>query len=78
MARKHNEDELLRSLSKKNDVRIYPHHKQIKILSEKVYKKGESIDNPKKRHDLGNNSWGKIDFLINYKGYTKSFVPEFN
>lgn len=28
-------------------------------------------------NDLGNKSWGKIDFLVNYCGYVQLFVPEF-
>jgi hypothetical protein len=68
MARKHNEDEVLRTLRQKNDVRIVGN--QILILNGK---------NPKfqKQNDLGNGSWGKIDFLKNHKGYFLRNVSEF-
>lgn len=68
MARKHNEDEVLKNLRKKNDVRIIGN--QIFVLNGK---------NPKhqKQNDLGNGSWGKIDFLRNHKGYVLINVSEF-
>jgi hypothetical protein len=28
------------------------------------------------QHDLGNGSWGKIDFLVNHCGYRQMFVAE--
>jgi hypothetical protein len=67
--RKHNLDEVLRSLSKKHDCRIQG--REIKILTDKVFNKKtqKEEDNPFKRFDLGNGSWGKIDFLVNYCGY---------
>jgi hypothetical protein len=76
MARKHNMDEVLSSLRKKNDVRI--EGSQIKILSNQVFTpSGELIPNPNKKHDLGNGSHGKIDFLIKYCGFRKITVEKF-
>ena len=77
MARKHNEDEVLRTLRSKNDVRIV--NGEIQVLKDKVYNKktGQVETNPKKHFDLGNGSWGKIIFLVNYCGYRQIFVSEF-
>lgn len=66
MAKKHTVDEVIRSLSKKRDVKINPKDKTIEILD------------PAKNNDLGNGSWGKIDFLVNHSGYTKLFSKEFS
>ena len=56
MARKqHNVDEVLRSLSKKNGCSISNERRQIEI------RKGQT--------DLGNGSWGKIDFLEKRYGF---------
>lgn len=51
-------DEVIRSLSKKHDVNIDTNLNTIEILTGKDAK-----------HDLGNKSWGKIDFLCNYQGF---------
>ena len=61
-------DEVLRSLSRKNDCRINPNNKHVFVLGRTSIRKS---------HDLGNGSWGKIDYLKNYCGYTVSFVDEF-
>lgn len=63
MARKYNVDEVLRSLSKKSDCKVQGN--TIKVLSGKGQK-----------NDLGNKSWGKIDYLTNYCGYRQIFVSE--
>ena len=57
MARKqkHNLDEVLRALAKKNDVRIDERLKVIQVLTP---------DAKKAKNDLGNGSWGKIDYLV--------------
>lgn len=68
MARKHQLDEVLRSLGKKQDCKI--NGSSILVLNGKGKKH-------KKNHDLGNGSWGRIDYLVNYCGYTKYFVSEF-
>ncbi len=75
MTRKHNEDEVLRSLYRKQDVNINTTNKVITLVSAKKWsnKDGEYINNPKRKNDLGNKSHGKIDFLVNYKGYSKVY-----
>lgn len=61
-------DEACAGLSKKNDVRI--NGSVIEILTDKITtKEGNVIDNPKKRNDIGNGSWGKIDYLTKYCGF---------
>src|SRR5512133_1607272 len=72
MARKlYTADEVLRSLSRKNDCQISTHHRIIQILQ------------PRQYNDLGNGSWGKIDFLTNVKNnqpyeilYVKKFLKD--
>lgn len=70
MARKnkHQVDEVLRSLSRKHDCKVIG--RSIYILN------GKSRSKPA-TNDLGNGSWGKIDFLVNYCGYTQYRVNEF-
>jgi len=68
MARKHQMDEVLRSLGNKQDCRI--DGTDILVLN------GKGKKQPK-QHDLGNGSWGKIDYLVNYCGYRQYFVAEF-
>jgi hypothetical protein len=77
MARKHTEDEVLRSLKTKHDIRI--DGKEIKLLANRVFdeKLEAFIPNPEKRNDLGNGSQGKIDFLLKYCGYRKTTVDKF-
>lgn len=67
MARKHTVDEVVKSLSKKKDVKVDVRNKVVEIL-----------DNPYKNNDLGNGSWGKIDYLTNHAGFQKVFVEEFS
>lgn len=61
---KHTEDEVLKALSRKRDARVNRITKEIYILTG---------TNPQysRNNDLGNSSWGKIDFLVNYCGYSK-------
>jgi hypothetical protein len=64
--RQQSPDEVVRSLSKKNDVQI----------------KGQTINVLKntargRRNDLGNGSFGKIDFLVNHNGFHKVMVDSF-
>ena len=70
MARKHSLDEVLKSLGKKNDCRVDSTKKVVYTLNGKSKKQ-------KCLHDLGNKSWGKIDYLVNWCGYTHYFVAEF-
>ena len=67
MARKHHMDEVARSLNKKNDVKVDTRASIVYLME----------DSTKKSNDLGNGSWGKIDFLVNHKGYVKQFVETF-
>lgn len=71
MARKqYKEDEVLRSLSQKRDVRVDPRKKEVQTLN------GRGKQYPK-TNDLGNKSWGKIDYLVNYQEYRHYSVSEF-
>lgn len=78
MARKHNVDEVVRSLRKKNDVQIDTNTKTVSIIVSRVYIPAlmKTINNPKYTGDLGNGSWGKIDFLTKYCGYSLIRVTE--
>jgi hypothetical protein len=79
MARKHTEDEVLRALSLKKDCKVDRYDGEIKILTDKIWDKNipDYIRNPHKSFDLGNGSWGSIDFLVNYLGYRIIYVGEF-
>jgi hypothetical protein len=67
---RYTEDEVLKRLSVKRDVSINPHTRTIQVLN------GNSKKFPK-ANDLGNGSWGKIDFLCNHREYHWIFVDEF-
>ena len=75
--RKHQVDEVLRSLRTKKDVRIIGN--EIQVLKNQVFseKLDKLIDNPQKQNDLGNGTWGKIDFLVNHNGFRLIRVPQF-
>jgi len=80
MARKeHSIDEVLNSLNKKRDCKVDTENKVVEVLKLKVHDKNslELIDNPKAKFDLGNGSWGKLDYLKNHMGYTILFVGQF-
>jgi hypothetical protein len=62
--RKHTVDEVLKSLSRKRDIKI--NNLEIQILV------GDFAHN-----DLGNKSWGKIDFLVNHNNYRRFNVTKF-
>lgn len=66
MARKHTRDEVLRSLAKKNDVASIDNDS--KVVS--IY--GDYSKH--RKNDLGNGSWGKIDFLTRWCGYVVRYV----
>ena len=70
MARKHNLDEVLNSLSKKKDCKIFHQNQLIEILA------GGSGNG--EAHALGNGSWGKLDYLIKCSNYRYVFVNEFS
>lgn len=63
---KYNEADVLKSLSKKRDVRI--ERRNIFVLSKRAKNKA---------HDLGNGSWGKIDYLTKNKGFFLYYVTKF-
>ena len=63
--KKHEEGLILQSLRRKKDI----------LISDAIYVL--SNDSPFKAHDLGNKSWGKIDYLVNYCGYFINFVKKF-
>lgn len=77
MARKNYRiDEVLRSLGTKKDLRIKG--MTIFILTDTIVtKEWNVIRNPEKVYDLGNKSWGKIDFLTHYNDYRINYVSEF-
>lgn len=60
MNKNYDEVSVVRSLSKKSTIAIDTNNKVI------------SID--RKSTELGNGSWGKIDFLCNYRDYSYIFV----
>ena len=60
--RNYDEGEVVRSLNKKNDIRINQGQKEI------VETRGPSAS-----RDVGIKSRGKISFLVNYCGYTHNF-----
>ena len=77
MARKqYSLDEVLRSLSKKKDIRI--NGTTVLMLSDFIVtKEGESVRNPLKVNDIGNKSWGKLDFLVKHQNYNLVKVEKF-
>ncbi len=68
--KKYTLDEVLKSLQRKHDCKVDAAKKTVYTLNGK---------NPKhsKTNDLGNRSWGKIDFLVNFNSYTHYSVSEF-
>lgn len=62
---------MLKSLRKKHDVRV-TQTKDVLLLNGKSTKAVFQLQN-----DLGNGTWGKIDFLVNHCGYVKRYVSEF-
>lgn len=79
MSRKqYTEDEVIKTLRRKNDIRVDSFKKEIQILSNKIFtKRGDIVDNPAKKFDLGNGSWGKIDYLIKVHDYHTCKVSKF-
>ena len=73
--RKHTVEEVLKALSKKHDVRVLGG--TIQVLKPEIEKDGKIIENPVYQGDLGNGSWGKIDYLRS-QGYVQFYVAEFN
>ena len=65
MARKHNVDEVIRALTKKG----------CKIG---VTELGIPVIDLEKAKEMGNKSWGKVDFLVNYYGFTTIHMKSVN
>ena len=77
MKTKYNEQNVIISLKKKKDIRIWDNN--IEILLNKVFdnRTMSKIVNPAKSFDLGNGSWGKIDYLIKEHGYFLFYSARF-
>ena len=56
--RKHDEETAVKALNRKQDCKVNMVQRTITLASA-----GHRVN------DLGNKSWGKIDFLTRYKGY---------
>lgn len=86
MARKHTLDEVLVSLKKKTDCKVIlsaslykdAEDNTVYILCDQIWskKEGKMITHPEKKFDLGNKSWGKIDYLVNHCGFQLRKVDE--
>lgn len=72
MTRKHyTVDEVIKFLSKRRDCRCNPKTKVIEVLR-------SNGSNPPRTNDLGNKSWGRIDFLVKYNDWTQIYVQRFS
>lgn len=68
MSRKqHNQYDAMKALSKKQDIR-FTSDSEILLLHYK---------SDKRQNDLGNGSWGKIDYLVNHCGFRLVTVSSF-
>lgn len=68
--RKYTPDEVIKALSRKHDCRVDPTRKTVMTLNGKDPKHSKS-------NDLGNGSWGKIDYLVNHNGFIHYSVSSF-
>jgi hypothetical protein len=79
--KKHNYLDVIKSLRKKRDIKIYENVKKICVLSNfkilKLKSGNKKIINPEKHFDIGNKSLGKIDFLVNHCGFHIFYVLNF-
>lgn len=78
MARKqYTKDEVLKALFKKNDVLVQD--EVVYILKDRIFDTTQNkvINNPSKQNDLGNGSWGRIDYLRNHLNYTVISIANF-
>ena len=57
---KHDEVSVLRSLSRNKEVSVNPINRTITVV--------------KNAQSVGNGTWGKIDYLVHYCGYTQGFT----
>ena len=69
--------EVVKILNIKKDL-SFEKNNVIEVLKNTVFDKNRMIriPNPNKKFDLGNKSWGKIEFLRN-QGYRIRYVPQF-
>jgi hypothetical protein len=76
----YNVDEVLKSLQRKHDLFIDRSKQIIYILKNKVYspKEGKLIENPLKANDIGNGTWGKLDFLNKVCHWHLFYISNFN
>lgn len=74
MARTHLVYEVLKALQAKADCKISTF--RIEVPRPYVYNKetAQMEPNPARKNDLGNKSWGKIDYLVNHLNYTLVYV----
>lgn len=58
----------------------YDAFKAVKDISKKsgLLVNGKTIQVLKSQSDVGNGTWGKIDYLTNHCGYKQIFVEKFN
>jgi hypothetical protein len=68
MSRKHNFSDVINSLRKKHDIKIFEHQNKICLLFNSA---------KTKKFDLGNKSWGKIDYLVNHCHFHIFFLKSF-
>lgn len=62
MNKNYDEASVIRSLSRKNGCKVNPINKTIQVLKDNT--------------DIGNGSWGKIDYLHKVHGYVYMFVNQ--
>ena len=79
IGKSHNYLQVLSDLERKNDIKIFSTRHKIFILCDQIYseKKEKYIINPNKKFDLGNKSFGKIDFLITCFYFHIIYVTDF-
>ena len=75
--KKYIEHHIIQSLKKKEDIRI--NDTTVMVLARRIYdeRREQYVDNPFRSNDVGNSSWGKIDFLTNFCDFKFAFVREF-
>jgi len=66
----YNVDEVLSLLRRKHDCRVTG--KRVEILN------GQGEKPANRQNDLGNGTHGKIDYLVNHCGYSRSYVGKFS
>lgn len=76
--RVHDESAVLLSLRKKSDIKVTG--TLVQVLKKEVWsdKLNDMTPNPSWRGDVGNGTWGKIDYLVNHCGYSRIMVGRFS